>query len=176
MTDSIDATPRGGVEAPDRFRTMMRGFPTGVAVVTATDLAGQPWGMTCSSVCSVTLDPPTLLISLRSASPTLAAILGCGRFTVNLLHDRAWRTAELFASGNPGRFDLVDWDLDADSAGPHLGSDAHAAADCRVGTTVPAGDHTVVFGEAYRITLRPGHPLLYGLRGYRRWPSAEPTN
>src|SRR5439155_979792 len=51
---------------PDRFRAMMSAFPTGVAVVTTTDADGRPHGMTCSSVCSVTLEPPTLLVCLRA--------------------------------------------------------------------------------------------------------------
>ncbi|MGH3862160.1 flavin reductase family protein [Actinokineospora sp.] len=35
----------------------MATFPTGVTVVTALAPDGRPWGMTCSSVCSVTLRP-----------------------------------------------------------------------------------------------------------------------
>lgn len=175
MTDSIGAeSRRSTVAAPDNFRTMMRGFPTGVAVVTAIDLVAQPWGMTCSSVCSVTLDPPTLLVSLRAKSPTLAAILDRGVFAVNLLHDGAQSTAELFASGNPERFSLADWHLDSDAAGPHLKRDTHAIADCRLGTHVPIGDHVVVFGEAFRVTtVGDCFPLLYGLRRYGRWPRTE---
>jgi flavin reductase (DIM6/NTAB) family NADH-FMN oxidoreductase RutF len=46
-------------------------------------------------------------------------------------------------------------------------------ADCRISSSVRAGDHTVVFGEVYGVTLQPGHPpLLYGNRRYTRWPHA----
>ncbi|CCH30883.1 flavin reductase family protein [Actinosynnema sp. NPDC047251] len=160
---------------PDGFRAMMRGFPSGVAVVTTTDLAGHPWGMTCSSVCSVDLDPPTLLVCLRSTGPTLAAILVRGGFAVNLLHEDARPTAEVFASGDPDRFDRVAWRLDQEAAGPHLEADAHAVADCRVGPTQVVGNHVVVFGEVLRITRRPDrHPLLYGQGGYRRWSTDLP--
>ncbi len=149
---------------------MMRGFPTGVAVVTALDRTGTPWGMTCSSVCSVTLDPPTLLVSLRAKSPTLAAVLVRGRFAVNLLNEDARETAELFSSGNPDRFDLVAWTLGPHAAGPHLTEDAHAVADCEIVKTMPVGDHVVVFGMPFDVTWEDDcRPLLYGLRSYRGW-------
>lgn len=150
---------------------MMRGFPTGVSVVTATDQAGRPWGMTCSSVCSVTLEPPTLLVCLRLESPTLEAMLSQGQFAVNLLHCDSQAVAELFASGRPDRYDHVRWRLRSGDAGPHLHDDAHAIADCRIRAPVPVGDHMVVFGEAYRVTQRSQcKPLLYGLRRFASWP------
>lgn len=154
------------------FRSFMARFPTGVAVVTTLDPDGAPRGMTCSSVCSVTLKPPTLLVCLRSGSPTLAAMLEQSMFAVNLLHDRAQPVAQLFASGMPDRFDRVRWQAEP-GGGPHLLDDAHAVADCRVSHTDLVGDHMVVFGEVHQIWQRPGpEPLLYGLRQYAAWPAA----
>lgn len=167
MTESILGL--GSSASPAGFRAMMRGFPTGVAIVTASDLTGRPWGMTCSSVCSVALEPPTLLVCLRSGSPTLAAVAARGLFTVNLLHERAQATAELFASGRPDRFDLVKWDLG--TAGPRLSDDSHAVADCKVTTTQQIGDHVVVFGAVEDVKWDEAEcrPLLYGMRQYGRW-------
>lgn len=156
--------------ATDGFRAMMGRFPTGVAVVTTIDVDGTPRGMTCSSVCSVTLEPPTLLVCLRNGSPTLDAILRSGTFAVNLLHDRAQSVAQLFASGDPDRFDSTEWVDDPTTAGPHLAGDAHTIADCAVTRAEPVGDHVVVFGEPHRVTEHHGPPLLYGLRSYHAWP------
>lgn len=161
--------PANGV-TPDGFRTMMSTFPTGVCVVTSLDHEGAPWGMTCSSVCSVSLDPPTLLVCLREGSPTLAAIREQGRFAVNLLHEDARETAKLFASGNPRRFDLAPWVQDPLAAGPHLVRDAHTVADCTVVLTQQVGDHVTVFGTTGRIVRhRTEPPLLYGMREFRGW-------
>ncbi|MFF7992077.1 flavin reductase family protein [Kitasatospora xanthocidica] len=152
------------------FRDMMSTFPTGVSVVSAFEYGGRPRGMTCSSVCSVALEPPTLLVCLRSGSPTLDAVLGTGAFAVNLLHTGARPTAELFASGTPHRFDLVDWEDLPGAGGPHLVADAHSIADCEVSLTQRLGDHVVVFGLVRRITRhRPLPPLLYGARQFRGW-------
>ncbi|MEV7868926.1 flavin reductase family protein [Streptomyces sp. NPDC088124] len=161
--------------APTQFRSLMSTFPSGVSIVTTSDLDGQPWGMTCSSVCSVAVEPPTLLVCLREGSPTLAAMVRRSTFAVNLLHARARSTADLFASGTPHRFDLVRWSVDSEAAGPHLSDDAHAIADCRISRTVRIGDHTVVFGEVFRVEHPAADvadnrsPLLYGLREYSSW-------
>lgn len=158
------------------FRTLMSLFPTGVAVIGAMDGARRPWGMTCSSLCSVSLNPPMLLVCVRSGSPTLAALEGTGAFSVNLLHDSARDVAELFASGDPDRFRRTAWHLpDTAAAGPHLPDAAHAVGDCRVDDVRQVGDHTVVFGRVYRVSVHADperSPLLYGLRRYAAWPAS----
>lgn len=153
----------------DQFRAMMRDFPTGVAVVTALTEAGDPVGMTCSSLCSVSLSPPTLLVCLRNGGATLEAVMSRKRFSVNLLHGTSRRVAELFASAAPDRFAHVWWE-DVDDAGPHLFMDAHAIADCQVVQTELVGDHVVVFGEVNDVSATGGQPLLYGQREYQVWP------
>ncbi|MFF7415379.1 flavin reductase family protein [Streptomyces lydicus] len=159
----------------DDFRALMSLFPTGVVVLGAMDGSGRPWGMTCSSLCSVSVSPPTLLVCVRSSSPTLGAMKGSGAFSVNLLHQSARDVAELFASGATDRFRRTAWHLpDAAAAGPHLQDAAHAVGDCRVDGVRRVGDHTVVFGRVLRVSVAPGTgqaPLLYGLRRYAAWPS-----
>jgi flavin reductase (NADH) len=155
------------------FRALMTDFPTGVAIVTAFDASGRALGMTCSSVCSVTLSPPTLLVCIWDGSQTLRAIRARSRFAVNLLHDGAQDTARLFASGAPDRFERVRWWADVGAAGPQLVDDAHAVAHCEVSRTELVGDHVVVFGEVYRISREVVRdPLLYGQRRFASWPAA----
>ncbi len=162
------ASPLRDSVTPAGFRSLMSEFPTGVAVVTAVDDQDQPWGMTCSSLCSLSVQPPTLLVCLRKGSRTLRAVTWRGTFVVNLLHDDAQQTAELFSSATPGRFDQVSWTVG--DAGPHLTEHAHAIAGCEVSRTVDGGSHTVVFGEIEYISKKEGlTPLLYGRRSYHRW-------
>ncbi|TJZ54306.1 flavin reductase family protein [Streptomyces piniterrae] len=171
MTDrTVNVEAEADKATPDSFRMMMSGFPTGVGVVTSTGHDGAPRGMTCSSVCSVSLEPPTLLVCLRDGSPTLEAIVERGTFAVNLLHEGAQEVAELFASGNPNRFHMVPWEQATDAGGPHLARDSHTVADCDVVMTHRTGDHVTVFGKARLITRRHAlPPLLYGLRQFRTW-------
>ncbi|GAA0677370.1 hypothetical protein GCM10009548_54370 [Streptomyces malaysiensis subsp. malaysiensis] len=155
------------------FRSFMTCFPSGVAVLTTALPDGTPLGMTCTSLCSVSLSPPVLLVCIRSASPTLKAILERGAFAANLLHEDARATSEVFSSGAPDRFDRVDWAPGSDGGVPHLVDEAHAIADCAVRQYDALGDHTVVFAEVtgVRIASTSPRPLLYGLRRYAGWPS-----
>ncbi|MBZ6172062.1 MULTISPECIES: flavin reductase family protein [Streptomyces] len=156
------------------LRAFMAGFPTGVAVLTTLDADGHPWGMTCTSIASVALAPPTLLVCLRLGSPTLQALRTAGAFALNLLQHASQATAELFASGAEDRFTRTEWQLPAEAGGPHLRAAAHTIADCSVAGIQPVGDHAVVFGDVRRVAgVDDPDPLLYGLRRYAPWPGGE---
>ncbi|MFG2794184.1 flavin reductase family protein [Streptomyces sp. NPDC048419] len=175
MTSQSASTSDDAEEA--NIRPLMASFPTGVAVVTTLGSSAEPCGMTCTSLASVALSPPTLVVCLRTAGPTLRAISASGRLAVNLLHGSAWRTSELFASGMADRFERTAWRLPLGAGGPHLILDAHAIADCTVGDTVHVGDHTAIFAEVSKVTLLEGtpEPLLYGHRRYARWSDTTET-
>jgi flavin reductase (DIM6/NTAB) family NADH-FMN oxidoreductase RutF len=153
----------------DEYRTLMSAFPTGVAVVTSLDEDAQPRGATCSSLCSVTLTPPTLLVCLTTSSSTLSAIRNCGGFAVNLLHSRARNTAETFSTPVADRFATVPWKQFGLSGLPWLIRDAFAVAECRTAEMTAVGSHTVVLGRVVSSKSTPEVPLLYGLRQFSRW-------
>lgn len=158
------------------FREMMASFPTGVSVVTARHGTDPPWGMTCSALCSLSVNPPTLLICLRTRSPTLGAVLASGAFAVNLLRGDAEPVAALFASGAVDRFEQVAWKPSARTGSPALVEAAHAIADCTVERTHPAGDHVIVVGVVQAVErFRPQSALLYGFRQYGEWSRSLPV-
>jgi flavin reductase (DIM6/NTAB) family NADH-FMN oxidoreductase RutF len=164
------ASEMNGVRPAD-FRELMSRFPTGVAVVTAIDGRGEPQGMTCSSLASVCMEPPTLLVSLRTTSATCAAVRACGTFAINLLHRDGRHAAEVFSTPRTDRFETVHWRGTANGL-PWLHTDSAAVADCEVVETKVVGDHTVVFGEVRGLDLAEGWPLLYGMRAFSGWPEA----
>lgn len=168
---------RGPAEPPcpddATFRELMSSFPSGVTVVTTCDLDGSPRGLTCTSLCSVSLHPPILLACLRNHSETLAVLLRSGAFAVNLLHGGGRDAAQVFASPVTDRFGRVSWQRTPAHGLPWLASDAHAVAECQVAKICEAGDHTVVFGEVDGVISEPERPLLYGLREYAVWPPRD---
>lgn len=172
-------TPKTGGRPPPRqpasaddHRDLMSAFPTGVTVVTALDPAGNPCGMTCSSMASVTLSPPTLLVCLGIGGLTCDAALSGGAFAVNLLHARARRAAELFCAPVADRFDQIHW-RHSPAGYPWLIDDAFALAECRISHSVDIGDHTVVFGQVQHVIRATGIPLLYGMRRFSSWDPAN---
>jgi flavin reductase (DIM6/NTAB) family NADH-FMN oxidoreductase RutF len=154
------------------YRTLMSCFPTGVAVVTTTDPDGRPKGLTCSSLSSVTLNPPTLLVCVTTTSPVLAAIQRRGSFAANLLHARGRQAASVFSSPVPDRFARIIWRPTVDFGLPWLIEDAFAIAECRLTRSVVVGDHTMVLGEVMAVRHTDDVPLLYGKRRYSAWPES----
>lgn len=166
MTVEFDQ-PVSRVTADDH-KELMCLFPTGVAVVTAVDDDGVPHGMTCTSLSSVTLSPPTLLVCLNRASGTLRAVRG-GRFAVNLLHARGREAARVFSTAVEDRFGVVRWRYSEVTGMPWLAEDAHAFAGCVVRESAVVGDHEVVLGEVCEIVRGRDLPLLYGMREFSVW-------
>lgn len=124
----------------------MGSLASGVSVVTALDGSGQPHGLTSSSVCSVSKDPPLLLFCVRQPSSTLDAIRETRGFAVNILDADGHELSELFASFNDDKFASVAW-RPGDVAGLPLLEPTVAFAECAVHDLIAAGDHTIVLGR-----------------------------
>lgn len=172
-----DARCRGsGRERPtvarEEFRDLMAKFPSGVVVITASGPDGRLHGMTCTSLSSVTIDPPTLLVCLDLNSGTLTALRSVGYFAVNFLHERGVSAAKIFASPTSDRFARVSWTDSVWPDTPWLVDDALAIAVCSVSGEHVVGDHAVVFGEVVAVRQTADVPLLYGLRRFEVWPDS----
>ena len=87
---------------PKQWRPAMGYFPSGVTIVTSWRKTA-PVGATVSSFCSVSLEPPLLLICLDHANPALAPIESCRVLGVNILsaESRARMGDQASLSGSP---------------------------------------------------------------------------
>ncbi|MFE9400336.1 flavin reductase family protein [Streptomyces sp. NPDC006530] len=159
----------------DAFRALMGSHPSGVAVIATADAQGRPYGFTCTALCSLSLDPPQLLVSVANTGSTLPVIAARGAFTVNFLHGAGRRAAEAFAGPAAERFRTTAWRPGPATGLPVLAQDAHASAECRVARLIPADDHTLVIGEVLHTethtSVPDAAPLLYGMRRYATWPT-----
>ncbi|MEQ1805896.1 MAG: flavin reductase family protein [Burkholderiaceae bacterium] len=150
------------------FTSGMRLQACTVCVVT-TAHAGVPSGMTVTTLVSVSVQPPTLLICAHDASHCGAAIRESGRFCVNLLKDTAATTADLFA-GRTGifaaeRFDNVGWQ-EGDDGCPVL-TDALIAFECRLESATRVATHWLFVGRPIHLHNQGGDPLVYADRAFR---------
>jgi flavin reductase (DIM6/NTAB) family NADH-FMN oxidoreductase RutF len=162
--------------AADLFREIMSTFPSGVAIVTATEEGGRPRGLTVSAFCPVSLDPPLVLVCIDKSSNSLAAIRGSGGFTVNLLAAGREDLARRYASKAEDKFEgVATRDPAIPEAGPILTDDCVAYAACRVHSTVEAGDHVIIVGQVEEGEHRTGEvPLMYGRRIFTDWAAHLP--
>jgi flavin reductase (DIM6/NTAB) family NADH-FMN oxidoreductase RutF len=145
---------------PTVWKTAMGYFPTGVTIVTTWDGA-EPVGSTISAFCSVSLEPPLLLVCLDLKNPIRAAFEKARVFGVNILPEHGRHIAQRFA-----REPLTDRFCEfehrcADGGAPQL-ADAPVFIDCVVEDIHAAGDHLVAIGRGVRVEhAAEVSPLLY---------------
>lgn len=162
----LDTRPLPAVDI-QVFRNVMGSFASGVSIVTALDDEGAPRGLTCSAVCSVSLEPPLLLVSVSNRSGTLTAIRDRGSFGVNLLSSKGRSVSQLFASGSAEKFERVRW-APGEATGAPVLEITVAHAECEVHDTVLAGDHTLLIGRVVAGGAQDRRPLAYWRGDYVR--------
>src|SRR5215475_8616905 len=94
---------------PRDFRNALGTFGTGVTIVTAMAADGKPYGVTCNSFASVSLNPPLVLWSLGMFSQGLPIFQNASHFAVNVLGVSQQALASKFAKSGVDRFSGVDW-------------------------------------------------------------------
>lgn len=151
------------------FRDAMARLGAAVNVVTTDGSAGRA-GFTASAVCSVTDDPPTLLVCLNRASRGNALFKANGVLCVNTLASGQTALSDAFAGkgglDTDGRFALAQWSRLATGA-PVLDEAAIVAFDCRIAEVVEKGTHSVLFAEIQAIRQGPpGGALIWYGRDY----------
>ncbi|MBP8536661.1 4-hydroxyphenylacetate 3-monooxygenase reductase subunit [Streptomyces sp. MK37H] len=147
----------------------MAHLPAAVNILT-TDGPGGRCGITVSAVCSVTDDPPTVLVCVNRGSAMHGVFQTNGRVCVNVLGGEQKELALHFAGvtkvAMAERFTWNVWDRAQDV--PVL-KDALVAAVGTVRHTVPMGSHSVLFVEIEQIRTRTGgQSLVYFNRAFHR--------
>lgn len=151
--------------APSDFRATMARFATGVTIVTTT-LGNTYFGLTVNAFCSVSLNPPLILVSLDLQSQTYASIRQSSAFAVNVLTQEQQHLAVRFARKGLASKTFDDIRLwTGEATGVPLFAEALARIECRVASEYPGGDHALVLGEVVSVDCSEdrlaGKPLLY---------------
>lgn len=146
-------------------RRIMGHFATGVTVVTTRTAAG-PWGMTASAVCSLSLEPPLVMVAVDKRAQIHALIKEAGCFAMNILSDAQEHLSQRFATRGPKEFS--DLALRAGVTGAPIFEDALGFVDCKLYNVLPGGDHDLFLGEIVAGDARDVPPLLYCRGRYAR--------
>lgn len=149
---------------PEAFRAALSRFPSGVTVVTTRDWDGTPWGFTASSFCSLSADPPQVLVCLANDADCYPAFRDGETFAVNVLAAHQENIARRFASKGADKFGPGGFRQGA--RGVPVLDDAVAVLECEVADRLPGGDHTILVGRVYEATARDGDPAVYCDRAF----------
>jgi flavin reductase ActVB len=149
----------------DEFRAALSRFASGVTVVTTKDARGILHGITVSAFCSVSLEPPLVLICIEKITGSHYAFEESNTFVVNILREGQHNLSEHFASQFPDKFDEIEYSLNAEGV-PVL-EGALVNLECRLQFAHPGGDHSIFVGEVEKVTVRDGLPLVHFQSEYR---------
>ncbi|MCI4372514.1 MAG: flavin reductase family protein, partial [Thermoplasmata archaeon] len=145
---------------------LMARWATGVAVVTTHDDSGDA-GLTVNALLSISLTPPSLLISLTQDADTTPVIHRSGSFAVNFLAADQQPISERFAQALPAVEKFRTLAVHRGRWGAPLLDGTLGAAECRVVAWTPRYDHVLIVGEVVHQEVgRDGAPLLFFRSGY----------
>lgn len=150
----------------NQLRQSLSRFATGVTVVTCSDAAGNPYGITANSFSSVSLEPPLVLWNIAKISNSLKTYLEAKEFAIHVLTADQQRIAEHFAQTDHSRYEGIDYSFSED--GVPLLPNVLARFDCRTANVFDGGDHHIVIGEIVNFVFEDGNPLLFYGSDYRR--------
>ena len=142
----------------ERFRSVMGHFASGVTIIT-TRHEGIDYGLTASAVCSLSLDPPMLLICVNKTSNTQKAIAQSQVFAVNILRENQGEVARQFARSHPDKF--AGMSVSYGELGVPLLGGMLATIECRVTEIVSGGTHSIFLAEVEAAQAAEGMPLTY---------------
>jgi flavin reductase (DIM6/NTAB) family NADH-FMN oxidoreductase RutF len=155
------------------FTDAMRLAATAVSVITTAGEGGRH-GVTVSSFCTATADPPQMLACLYSSGTTPAALRRNGVFCINLLERGQRHVADTFAGRiaqwRDNRFACDNW-AHLSTGAPVL-EKALVSLDCRLTHELALSTHTIFVGVVVALASSGGMPLLYADQSYQRL--AEP--
>jgi flavin reductase (DIM6/NTAB) family NADH-FMN oxidoreductase RutF len=135
-----------------------------VTVVTTKAADGSDQGMTVSAFCSLSLEPPLVLICIEKTASVHEALTRAPSFVVNVLSAKQEQLARRFAIVDIDRFEGVGFSRSGD--GIAVLDDVLAVIECNRVSLLDGGDHTIVVGEVEAGRAEIGTPLLYYRGGY----------
>ncbi|UFW51414.1 MULTISPECIES: flavin reductase family protein [Bradyrhizobium] len=146
---------------PAEFRHAMQSLASGVAIVTTGTAAGRR-GLTVSSVTSICMEPPCLVVGINARSEAHDEILANSSFGVSVLRsdqeDLALRFGGREGAKGVHRFDTGAWDQGALDV-PLL-PNAFCALECVLYDHKLLGTHTVFIGRIIATRQSDGNPLI----------------
>ncbi|TLV10712.1 flavin reductase [Klebsiella indica] len=170
MNEDNSHTEQSTVTTPptkEQFRDAMSQVCSAVAIITTEGPAGRG-GFTATSVCSLSDDPPSLLVCMRHASAQYALFIQNRHFCVNVLSSAQANQANFFAMSKmemKARYASGDW-CGLTTGSPTL-KNALVNFDCELVSIHDENTHSIFIGKIVAIAQWPKNDaLVYFNRKY----------
>lgn len=150
-----------GMSVGSDFRRAMRRLAASIAVVVAKGDGGLV-GMAATSVTSLTVDPPAVLVCVNRATNLHSLLMPAALLSVNLLSRDQQDVSAAFGGGLPQeeRFQIGDWREGFNGVPELVGAQANLA--CVIDAMLAYGTHSIVIARVLRATVSDAvTPLIY---------------
>ncbi len=159
------------IDAPT-FRAVLGRLASGVSIVTTVGPGRTAdhgpdrgdYGMTVTSVCSLSLHPPLILVCVDHDATMHPHLMTASHFALSILTREQEAVARRFAESTDGKFSGVD--TVRGTGGCALIDGALAHLECAMWAQYEGGDHTIFVGQVVRTATRDAEALLYYRSGY----------
>lgn len=166
-SSNVSLLPETPLVTVNDYRSAMRMLMGSVTVILSHGENGIH-GMTASATCSVSADPPMLLVCVNQGNRSKGYIAKSGKFSLNILSAEQAHIADHFASSDKSEM-------------PKIGMmEHHAVIDgalasfvCDVQHSIDAGSHTIFVGSVRDVQNQTGEPLGYFDGAYRSASAQE---
>jgi flavin reductase (DIM6/NTAB) family NADH-FMN oxidoreductase RutF len=162
----IDGYPPVPDELPALYKSAMRRLAASVSIVVAKGEDG-PVGIAATSITSLTVDPPALLVCINRTTSLHALLVPTAPLSINLLARDQKAISAAFGGGIPReeRFRTGGWQEGINGL-PSLDG-AQANLECVIDAMLAYGTHSIVIARVLRARVSDGvDPLIYQDGGY----------
>ena len=142
----------------DLMKAFNRQFITGVTVVTTKE-GETPKGLAANSYCSVSIEPPLVLVCVQKTSSTYPALFSSSHLGINILGTGQRETVRTFASKAPDKFADLDWH-EGPKGSPLLDGSA-ASLEAEIQERFQAKTHTVFICRVRHAEIDNTDPMIY---------------
>ena len=155
--ETVVSSPVGGPD-PELMKGFNRQFVTGVTVVSTMD-DDRARGLAVNAYCSISLDPPLVMVCIQRTSSTYPALFRATHLGVNVLGRDQHDVVSVFASKDPDKFARVDW-----QPGPHgspLVTGSAAMLEAEIQERFQAKTHTIFVCRVRHAEVNDQEPMVY---------------
>ena len=149
----------------EQFLIAMRFLASSVSVISAKDSAGNLYAMTASSVTSLTMDPPSILVCVNNGASIHDTLVQEKVFCINILKKSQQEISNLCSSKKleSQRFKNDFWDV---SKTPFL-KNSQSNIFCIVDETISYHSHKIVIASVLKAnSAKEFNTLMYADGGY----------
>lgn len=158
-------------ERSSRFRAAMASFPSGVTIVTTADEQGTWWGFTATSFCSLSAEPPLVLVCLAKGAQCYPVFLAAESWVIQVVPHHQAELALRFATRGADKF--AGADFVPNSSGHPVLDGSCVVLECDAFARYDGGDHTILVGQVTESHVQDDAPAVYFRRDFHILPSSD---